>query len=121
MAAHQAPLSLGFSRQEHWSGSQLPEEALIPWHLHLHPVLPYFDPLCESPYHAPVLGSPGLQDFLLGIGLGTRHVFNVESGLQTTVLNLQPASVSPTKKKDCIFLSLFSPSTFLKAHLVLKD
>ena len=24
MAAHQAPLSLGFSRQEHWSGLPLP-------------------------------------------------------------------------------------------------
>ena len=24
MAAHQAPLSLGFSRQEHWSGLQFP-------------------------------------------------------------------------------------------------
>ena len=28
-AAHQAPLSMGFSRQEHWSGVPLP--SAIPW------------------------------------------------------------------------------------------
>ena len=28
MAAHQAPLSLGFSRQEHWSGLPVPSSSL---------------------------------------------------------------------------------------------
>ena len=28
-AAHQAPLSLGFSRQEYWSGVPLPSEHLV--------------------------------------------------------------------------------------------
>ena len=31
MAAHQAPLSLGFSRQEHWSGLPFPSPNLQPW------------------------------------------------------------------------------------------
>ena len=29
MAAHQAPPSLGFSRQEHWSGVPLPSSAIF--------------------------------------------------------------------------------------------
>ena len=30
MAAHQAPLSMGFSRQEHWSGLPLPSPGDLP-------------------------------------------------------------------------------------------
>ena len=33
MAAHQVPLSMGFSRQEHWSGVSLPSPKLV---IHLH-------------------------------------------------------------------------------------
>ena len=32
MAAHQAPLSLGFSRQEHWSGLPFPSPVAV--HIH---------------------------------------------------------------------------------------
>ena len=31
MTAHQAPLSLGFSRQEHWSGLPFPSPIVIRW------------------------------------------------------------------------------------------
>ena len=33
MAAHQALLSLGFSRQEYWSGLPFPSPIMFPWYL----------------------------------------------------------------------------------------
>ena len=41
MAAHQAPPSLGFSRQEHWSGLPFPCLYTLVCKVHLHPALPY--------------------------------------------------------------------------------
>ena len=59
MAAHQAPLSLGFSRQEYWSGLPFPS----PKHACMHakslqscPTL--CDPLDSSPPDSPVHGTP---------------------------------------------------------------
>ena len=70
MAAHQAPPSLGFSRQEHWSGVPLPSQLLLNWRwqenitapsnwataksLQSYPTL--WDPIDSSPPGSPVPG-----------------------------------------------------------------
>ena len=59
MAAHQAPLSLGFSRQEHWSGLPFPSPE------------PYWPLKSNALGVTPGLGGPmwGLGPLFLGEGL----------------------------------------------------
>ena len=52
MAAHQAPPSLGFSRQEHWSGLPSPSPPLHAAHTHISHSSPLLPPgLRVSPHH----------------------------------------------------------------------
>ena len=41
-AAHQAALSMGFSRQEYWSGVPLPSPAMVIWVMHIQKQRHYF-------------------------------------------------------------------------------
>ena len=56
MAAHQAPLSLGFSRQEYWSGLPFPSPMHAGMLSRFHCVLTLCDPMDSSPPGSPVPG-----------------------------------------------------------------
>ena len=65
-AAHQAPLSLGFSRQEHWSGLPLPSPIYTYIHIHIFGQ--------DFPYYRTgiIPGSLGVRVFLLKPWLSPR-------------------------------------------------
>ena len=55
MAAHQAPLSLGFSRQEHWSGLPFPSSRdLLTQGSNPHLLLGKWIPYCCATWEAPI-------------------------------------------------------------------
>ena len=62
MAAHQAPPSLGFSRQEHWSGLPFPSPDLSPTDLHIFKQLDNF--LQEKCFHKQQDAENAFQEFM---------------------------------------------------------
>ena len=73
MVAHQAPLSMGFSRQEYWNGLSLPPQGIFPLQVSNVALLGFLHwqmgPLPMSHLESPVKRMPGckfqLHDFLV--------------------------------------------------------
>ena len=95
MAAHQAPPSLGFSRQEHWSGLPFPSP------MHESEVAQSFSrvQLLATPwaaaYQAPLSMGFSRQEYRSGVPLPSLKIkYYASTNMQLLLLELQPHSTS---------------------------